>query len=454
MTLIVAQRVGKAFYVVGDTILVDPSGQALRRPIEGVIKSAMLDHDACVSFAGDPEFADRALRAFAKLSFTGDVAFAMGEHFLRCHRMCKQATDFIIAVGEPHNLLLEVKDGRCRDVEVAWIGSSDGFERFQGYRIGALQDSDQPANTHEAAGERESDGEGNSPNFSMTFGIRLQPDGPDTDPALYNEMFDAMNSVIADETVPEVAGFVVPIANYSGRLRFMDYAGTVTGKMRFDQLGPSGTVPFGTAAEGGYSFCFGPSHEPNEKLVSIYFLQGRFGLIYEQRYEGFLFPNIIENVSAIEFEEAAEERFKTVFHTMLTNVGDICARARKRMKEGDLDGAMADAENAVARGPRHAVGYSCRAFVNSERHDEEAALDDLSKAIQLEPKNPRYWSNRAATLIRLNRLSEAVSDCTEAMKVSKDYLPAYQNRPVAYHRLGFPDLAERDAKCHEALRFR
>jgi small glutamine-rich tetratricopeptide repeat-containing protein alpha len=75
----------------------------------------------------------------------------------------------------------------------------------------------------------------------------------------------------------------------------------------------------------------------------------------------------------------------------------------------------------------------------------EGALRKYSEAITLNGKKAAYYSNRAAALIHLGRLSEAVSDCERALAIDSSFLRARERLALAYRKLGMFDLE------HEAL---
>lgn len=64
------------------------------------------------------------------------------------------------------------------------------------------------------------------------------------------------------------------------------------------------------------------------------------------------------------------------------------------------------------------------------------ALKLYDKAISMSPENAAYRSNRAATLTALGRLTEAVSDCEEAVRLDPGYNRAHQRLASLYFRLG------------------
>ncbi|PKU81214.1 Inactive TPR repeat-containing thioredoxin TTL3 [Dendrobium catenatum] len=73
------------------------------------------------------------------------------------------------------------------------------------------------------------------------------------------------------------------------------------------------------------------------------------------------------------------------------------------------------------------------------RYAEAVAFYD--RAIVIDPENASYWSNKAAALIGLGRLLEALQECRQAIRIDPCYLRAHQRLANLYLRLGEPERA-------------
>ncbi|XP_009393996.2 inactive TPR repeat-containing thioredoxin TTL3-like [Musa acuminata AAA Group] len=73
------------------------------------------------------------------------------------------------------------------------------------------------------------------------------------------------------------------------------------------------------------------------------------------------------------------------------------------------------------------------------RYAEAVALYD--RAILIDPGKASYWSNKAAALMAMGHLLEAVSDCREAVRIDPSYDRAHRRLATLYLRLGEAEKA-------------
>ena len=73
----------------------------------------------------------------------------------------------------------------------------------------------------------------------------------------------------------------------------------------------------------------------------------------------------------------------------------------------DFVGAMKHFDRLAEYCPTYAEGFNQRAYVNFLRENYEPALQDLDRALALQPNHVAAQAGRALTLLRLGRLTEA-----------------------------------------------
>ncbi|MFQ5737278.1 MAG: tetratricopeptide repeat protein, partial [Thermodesulfobacteriota bacterium] len=82
----------------------------------------------------------------------------------------------------------------------------------------------------------------------------------------------------------------------------------------------------------------------------------------------------------------------------------------------------------------------------------EAAIEDLTEAVSIEPGMRMAWYNRALATSALGRYREAIADLTRAIEIDPGYAEAYHNRGVAHANLAQYGEAIEDFKSSVAIR--
>lgn len=118
---------------------------------------------------------------------------------------------------------------------------------------------------------------------------------------------------------------------------------------------------------------------------------------------------------------------------------EILERGMNRRASFDLTGALSDFDTLVDYCPDYAEGYNQRAFVNFIRQDYDAALKDLTKAVELMPDHIGAIVGQALALIQLGRDREGQIALRRAL-ILNPWLPE-RNRVTP-----LPDEEENDIK--------
>jgi tetratricopeptide (TPR) repeat protein len=76
---------------------------------------------------------------------------------------------------------------------------------------------------------------------------------------------------------------------------------------------------------------------------------------------------------------------------------ELVRSAFSKMKTGDFDGAIQDTTRALELDPRHVEAWVYRAGARMNKGDLDGAIEDLTRAIELAPGNALAWAGRATT---------------------------------------------------------
>jgi tetratricopeptide (TPR) repeat protein len=109
----------------------------------------------------------------------------------------------------------------------------------------------------------------------------------------------------------------------------------------------------------------------------------------------------------------------------------LMLRAAERMQRGDLRGALADVNEALARDSKSAPAYALRGTILMTAGDRKDAMADMTRAIELAPNENGVevvHANRAHLLWLEGRALEAERDADRALALNPTYAPALHVR--------------------------
>ena len=112
--------------------------------------------------------------------------------------------------------------------------------------------------------------------------------------------------------------------------------------------------------------------------------------------------------------------------------------------QGKPDKAIEDYTRAIELEPNSALAYSNRGAAYQKQGNLEQAIEDCTSAIELKPNNDQAYKNRGGAYYEQGNLEQAIEDFTSAMELKPDSALAYYNRGVAYHKQGNLEQAIED----------
>lgn len=115
---------------------------------------------------------------------------------------------------------------------------------------------------------------------------------------------------------------------------------------------------------------------------------------------------------------------------------EYIARSAAREMNGDMDGAIADLDEALCLDPDNALAYSLRGRVRHLAGDLSGALLDHNAAVRLDPKDARNHYLRGVTRGFLGDVAGASDDYTRAILLDASLAEAYSDRGEIFLLLG------------------
>ena len=98
-----------------------------------------------------------------------------------------------------------------------------------------------------------------------------------------------------------------------------------------------------------------------------------------------------------------------------------------------LDEAMKQFSDRVRDNPEDAEAWMTRGMIHLNLKEPAEALQDLDRAVALQPDRPNFRNNRALVLMQLNRIEPAIDELGKAVELAPDYATAWGNRGLCFH---------------------
>jgi serine/threonine-protein kinase len=102
------------------------------------------------------------------------------------------------------------------------------------------------------------------------------------------------------------------------------------------------------------------------------------------------------------------------------------ARGEVRRTLGDYEGARRDLDRAIELDPERPLAHFIRALVREGQGEVEGALDDLDRAIELDAFDHRPYHNRGAILIELGHTERGLADLLRAVELGSRSAATYE----------------------------
>ncbi len=116
----------------------------------------------------------------------------------------------------------------------------------------------------------------------------------------------------------------------------------------------------------------------------------------------------------------------------------VTGSVRESVREGDYRKrkALRILNDAIGLLQTDPYLYRLRAFVHTRLHNPDAAVEDLTRALDLDPICAEAYYERGQARMFMGQLDRAIEDYTEALRLKRDFAKAYSARAGAYVRQG------------------
>jgi len=111
---------------------------------------------------------------------------------------------------------------------------------------------------------------------------------------------------------------------------------------------------------------------------------------------------------------------------------------------GQIDEAISYLDEVIARYPDHGNSLARRASLLWELNNTDQALQDITAAVQAQPRQPQLRFQRGNIRLHVGDQQGAITDYTEAIRLDETFTEAYVNRGSARAELGDEEGAVQD----------
>ena len=125
-------------------------------------------------------------------------------------------------------------------------------------------------------------------------------------------------------------------------------------------------------------------------------------------------------------------------------------RGCTRLNDGDIDGAIADFDEAIRLDPQYFDAYLNRGGAWSRKKEFDRAIDDLSEAIRCRPTAARAFESRALVWWNKHEYDKAITDFDEAIRLAPSNIEPLIDRGSVW--LGKKQYDKAIADTDEAIR--
>ena len=115
---------------------------------------------------------------------------------------------------------------------------------------------------------------------------------------------------------------------------------------------------------------------------------------------------------------------------------DFVSEGKRKLKQQDYQGAIAEFDQALASNPKDLNALSGRAEAYYWQDNFEAAIQDFNTVLQLNPDNATFLFYRGTAHGQLGEYQKAIADYNQAILLDPDDAPTYNNRGNSYGNLG------------------
>ncbi len=126
-------------------------------------------------------------------------------------------------------------------------------------------------------------------------------------------------------------------------------------------------------------------------------------------------------------------------------------QARAAFATGKHDDAITLATRAITVEPQNPRGYFIRARFREENREPAKAIADYDQAIKLDPRLPDAWQHRGGEHFKLGHIKESLADFDEFLKLMPQQAPYHWQRGISLYYAGRFEEGRKQFELHQTV---
>ncbi|MEX1376128.1 MAG: tetratricopeptide repeat protein [Eubacteriales bacterium] len=395
MTLIVARLIDDKIIIVGDSKRIY-SHKCIEhydqnQLTKGIIKSIILSDYICLNFAGNIKYLERAIAEINANQIIEDIVKILEKVSYNAISKNEEA-QFILAYYDGECKLLEIKHNETNKISAGWVGDYEGFRKFQEASLLNIN--------------VQSDG------TDCYIKLRRLPDDfTDKQCDLYSKMIESMSTVIDEDCVDKVGGFVIPVIFSEGKFKYTSYLNIFRGPIKENEMGEN--IKFTTNEDGGFSANLASSIDNN---IAVYMFQGKLGIVFCREINGLMLPTIYNNIDELDFFYIAFTKYNIEPTCLLFS--SVSSYIKKAESNFNIN------EDKTSYFLEKAIKMAEKEF--EKKHGQIVSEDMLqeycSKLNKIDRENySKCYYNLGVSQSKLGKKEDAINSINKSLKINPDF---------------------------------
>lgn len=320
MSLVVARIIDDHICIVSETKLTPPECEDIRLhqdPLNGTIKTVIINSYRAISIAGNMYYAEKALQEVDSDLTDEEI---LGILFFY-HSLSEMKTEFIFCFIDAGAKINVIKNGIVENSTSAWIGDYFAFQYFQRfYNKDETLYEEVIANKQDSVkDDNKEKGQMEMSQFRLTIQTSMFTD-------FFNRMASAMDDLLYYRPLQTIGGFRVLVTFHEGIFSYQRYSVVCREYMPTSKEKVT-HFSWSNPQEGSYLVNFAQGRT-NYKYAALHILQANLGILYIRTVNGLMKPRLYK-MNHVEFSDLISQFDLLLLVANINRVAEYYQKAKR-----------------------------------------------------------------------------------------------------------------------------